>query len=164
MIILILIAKVLLFGFLYFFLMGLAHVIFGTLGRLFSGQNLLQLFYSIVVTLVYIYIYSFWGAYLKSIIVTYSDIYKEKWLLIFLCSISILPWIKFTIKQLNEEQSKMNKLALISGEEAFLQSITVVSFSMVIALPISFIIFLFTDTLHNTLFFEVPKYLSKLFL
>ena len=167
---LLLIAKVFLFGIPYFLLTGLANVIFVNLGRLFSGQKFLALFYSILVTLVYVYIYSFWAAYLKSIIVTYSDIYDKKWLLIIICFISILPWMKFINKQLQEEKEKMNSMAtasvltFTSGQEAYLQSITVIALSMVFILPISFIVFLFTDTIHETLFFEAPKYLSKLFL
>jgi hypothetical protein len=166
-VLLILIAKVLLFGLPYFLFIGLATAIFGNLGRLFSGQKVLQLFYSIIVTFVYIYLYSFWGAYLKSIVISYSEIYNKKWLLVLLCTLSIPIWIVHINKQLQEEKSKMNKLVLmlgVSNKEVFLQSITVTAFNNVIYLPISFIIFQFTDTIHNTLFFEVPKYLSMLFL
>lgn len=167
---LLLIAKIFLFGIPYFLLIGLANVIFVTLGRLFYRHRIIALLYSIVITLVYAYIYSFWAAYLKAIIVTYSEIYDKKWLFILLCFVSILPWVRVINRQLQEEKVKLNSMTIepyltnSSGQKAYLQSITVIAFSMVIVLPISFIIFLFTDTIHDTIFFELPKYLSNLFL
>jgi hypothetical protein len=167
---LILMAKIFLFALPFIFLMGLVNIVIGNLGRLFSGSNYLQLFYSIIATLAYIYVYSFWAAYLKAIVVTYSEIYQKKWLLILLCFISIIPPIAFINKQLQEEKAKMNKAAISahfsfsSGTEAYLLSINVIGLSVVIILPISFIVFLFTGSLHDTLFFELPKYLSNLFL
>lgn len=167
---LLLLAKVFIFGIPYFLLVGFANVILTNLSRLFSIQKILALFYSIIVTLVFIYIYSFWSAYLKSIVVIYSEIYDKKWLLIILCFLSIFPWLKFINKQLQKERMKMNKITsytffpTTSNHEAYMQSITVIAFSMCIFLPISFIVFLFTDTLYNTLFFSLPQYLSVLFL
>lgn len=167
---LILIAKVFLFGFPYIILIGVANVVFTNLARLFSRQKYLSLFYSIVVSIIYAYIFAFWGAYLKAIIVTYSSIYHQKWLIIILCFVSMHTWIIHINKQLQEEKSKMNEMALSSfflnnsGQEAYLHSITVIALSMGIVIPISFIIFLFTDTIYDSLFFEIPMYLSKLFL
>lgn len=163
-----LLAKVFIFGIPCFLLIGFVNVILTNLSKLFSIQKCLALFYSIIVTIVFIYIYSFWGAYLNSIVEIYSEIYDEKWLLIILCFLSIFPWLKFVNKQLKEERMKMNKMTSYSffpntsNHEDYMQSITVIAFSMSIFLPVSFIVFLFTDTLHNTLFFSLPHYFSGL--
>jgi hypothetical protein len=162
-------AKVFLFGIPYFFLVGFVHLIFGNLGRLFYKQNFLARFYSILVSVIYIYIYSFWGAYLKATIVTYSNIYN-KWVLIIICFIAILSWMKPIKIQLKKETAKLNSIASSSqlafgmSQREYVQSLMVIAFSMITVLPVSFIIFLFTDTIHETLFFEVPQFLSRFFI
>ena len=155
----VLLAKVFLFGIFYFLLTGLVNVILANLSRLFLILRGFILIYSIIVTLIYVYIYSFWGAYLKSIVVTYSEIYDKKWLLIVLCFISIYPWLKFTNPQLKEARREMEAMTgfsfllnpshqeSTSNQEAYMQSITVIALSMIIILPISFVVFLFTNTL-----------------
>lgn len=167
---LVLIAKIFLFALPFILILGLVNMIIGNLGRLFSGKNYLQLFYSIIATLVYIYVYSFWAAYLKAIVVTYSEIYDKKWLLILLCFISMIIPIKYINMQLQEEKAKMDSaafssyLSFSSGTIAYILSINVIALSMVIVLPISFVVFLFTNTLHDILFFNIPDFFSRFFL
>jgi hypothetical protein len=166
---LILLAKLFVFGLLLFLLIGIINMALAISGRLFSGSRYLSLFYSIVVSIIFVYLYAFWGAYLKSTVTTYSSIYSKKWLLVILCYISIFPWMKFIGKQLKEEKAKMNTAVSQfynsnANKEAYVQSITVIALSMNIILPISYTMFLFTDKLHDTLFYSWPTFLSKLFL
>jgi len=104
---LILLAKVFLFGIPYMLLIGLVNVILGNLGRIFARHKILGFVYSLIFTVIFIYLYSFGGAFLKSIIVTYSQIYSRKWLLVVLCFISIYPYYKYTHAELYKEGYKL---------------------------------------------------------
>lgn len=168
--ILILLVKIFVLSLPYFLLLGIANVILMNVGRLFSVQRYLALFYSILVTIVFIYLYSLWGAYFSSLVSVYSEINGYKWFLMILCASSILTWLRFVNKQLKEENLQMNSMAdpltleSYSGQRIYMKSLTIVALSMVIALPVSFVVFLFTDTLQEAVFFGIPEYFAKLWL
>lgn len=165
---LLLLAKIVFFGIAYFLIIGILTVLFANLGRLFTFQKYVALIYSIITSLVYIYLYSFWGAYLKSITDVYSEIYHRKWMLIILCVLSIFPWLKFISKQLQEEKAKMEPssgfFSYNSAHEVYAQSITVIALSMNVFILISYLVFLFTTNFHNIIFFNLPDLLSRLFI
>jgi hypothetical protein len=159
--VILLLAKLFFFGVLFFLFLMLINLVFAELGKLFTFQKHVALAYSIIISIIYAYLYSFWGAYLKSITDIYIKINYPKWLLILICICSALPWMKYGGQQSLEEKAKINPNE--SKEENFAQSITVIALAVNYFIIISYIIFLFTSNLHNILFFNLPDYLAKLF-
>lgn len=165
---LILLVKVFIFSSVYFFMIGILNAVLSSLSSAFRSPNILSLFYSIVITVIYIYLYSLWGAFYVAIVETYSAIYLSKWWLVFLCIASSLLWIKIINKQLQEERMKMlitaNSNNIEDRMKAHTQSSTVIAFSLSIFILLSFLIFLFTRTWQNKFFFNIPEYFARLFI
>lgn len=163
----IMLAKIFVFGIGYFLIIGFLTVILANLGRLFTFQKYVALAYSILMSIIYIFLYSFWGAYLKSLTDVYSEMYR-KWILIILCLISIFPWLRFISHQVQEERAKMNSevgLFLNTAEnDTYSQSITVIALSMNYFILISYLVFLFTTNLNNALYFNLPDIFSRFFI
>ena len=146
---------------------GVLNVIIVNLGRLLSSRTILAFLYLVFASFVFVYAYSFWGAYLRAIVFTYSEIYQKDWLIIILCIVSLLMWAKYTVNQINEERNKLRIEKATSENpfiETFPQTLTVIALKISMITPISFIFFMFTDDLYNSLYKSLPEFLSGIFL
>lgn len=163
---LIFLAKVFLAGIPFMLIIGVLSTIFVNIGRLFSGQKYIALLYSILFSIIFAYFYAFWGAYLKAVVVIYSEIYDWKWLIILLCFVSIVIWLKGINAQAQSSKTEMlgpQSALLKSGQEIYMESLSSISLAVSLVVLISFLIFLFTQNLHNKIFFGLPAILSSWF-
>ena len=122
-----------------------------------------EIFFSLLATLVFVYLYSFCGAYYISLVKVYSNIIN-KWIIYLECISVILIFMKYSQAEARNVGVEMNKsFDNKEFEDAFLSSIAVVGLSLNWVLLLSFIFFAFFPNSRNFLFFNVPDLMANLF-
>lgn len=158
--------KVVLFGFVVYLLMGFTNTILANIGAKlvqvkFVGK-LGFLFYSVVVTIINIYLFSFWGAYYNGIVEVYSPMYI-KWIIVVFCIMNILLWSVGITKWMNAEKKEMDRFRYIGDEKrAYGKSLFVAALSMCIFILISFVVFRFTENLGTKMYFGFSDTLARI--
>ncbi len=147
----------------YFLLMGILTSLLASMGGILKGKVFLAL-----LTGIYIYLYSFWGAYYTAIIDAYSGVYKSSWWILILCILSGSLWIKMINRELVKERQYMNVSASTLSIEGIAAanklSIVVISLSLSFFILVSLGIFYFSSLNYDRIFFTLPSYFAKLFI
>lgn len=159
--------KVGIFGFVGYLLMGFFNTILASIGVLVLKTGWVGkiglLVYAIFVSIINIYLFSFWGAYYASIVDTYSVIYA-KWVVVLFCILNILLWTVGIGKWMNAEKGEMNRFTSIGDDKAaYGKSIYVAALSMCVFILISFITFLFAGGLALKMYYSIPEITAQLF-
>jgi hypothetical protein len=174
-----LLLKVFLIGQLLSLVIGVVNLIFISKFKILNGKAKRWLA-AVIVFCLNAYLYCFWGGYLASIISAYSEKYN-RWLLIVICIVSIIPIVRIRRRQFAEQMTKWEDfiseteplLDLIEMNEEtsrkhyriyYNQASELFLLCMVLVLPASFVVFLFSESIYKTLFFNYTDYLSRLFL
>ena len=162
-----LLAKIFVLPLIFILLIGIVNLILILLARPFILRMAkIPIFYSVLTTVVYIYLYVLWGAYMRALVLNYST-YLNKWIIIALSIASILIDIKYIIQQMVGEKdamSAMDPYDYTAQADIFSKSITVVCLSLSPFILLGFIIFFFTEGLYNSLFFQPAVTVAKLFM
>ena len=163
---LLLLAKIFVFPLIFILVIGVINMLVVLVARPFINVPKFPLIYNIICTLFYVFIYSLWGAYMRSIVLHYSS-KLNKWILIILCLLSIFTSMKYMMKEMENEKAKMNAMDLYDSnahKDIFSQSITVVCMSLSPFVFVSFFVFFFAEGLYQTSYFKLADSIAKLFL
>lgn len=147
---------------------ALVTVIIGVVSRIIARNQMLRMLYSKIVTIIFVYCFSFFGAIYHAIIDFYSGTRIPSWLLWVLCIISANTYYQETKKQAIHETIKiqypfLSKELFMNGRDAYMQEIVVTSLSMSMFIPISFVVFIFLGSFYNDMYFGLPRFLVGLF-
>lgn len=160
-----LLAKIFVFPLGFLIVIGLMAILITLIARLFAITPTLILICQIICAVFYSYLYSLWGAYLRSVVLNYSP-YLNKWTITFLCIVSIFIFVTYASSVVQSAKERMNEMSLYGSNESkdiLSQSTTIVCFSLSPFVFISFIAFSFMEGLYETCYFKYADVFAKSF-
>lgn len=95
-------------GILFYITLGLTAIVLAVSGKIFIKiSSLLEMPYLVFSSVVYIYLYGWFGSYYNELTVVYNGKLKD-WLIYSVCIISLALYFKFSKKSLQEERLEIS--------------------------------------------------------
>ena len=145
---------------------GIINTLLSSAARPLASVHSSHIAATFFVKIFYIYLYCLWGAYMRAIVLNYSN-FLNSWVVTALCLASILIEMKYINQEASNERSKRNQMEVYDFESQkllFQKSITVVCLSLSPWILGSFVVFFFTENLYKTAFFKLSASAAKWFM
>ncbi len=153
-------------------LMLLSMILNGIAFALNRVNKLTVMIYFLMISVLYLYVYAFLGAYYHSVYTYYSMLFGKKWLIYIVCLIGIVFIYNQFSKELRLARHKLNQnhplgsYTLKLGNNYSIEDIglisTIYNLKGIWMIFVSFIVFTFYPQLANTLYGNLAHYFAKL--